>query len=94
MSRYGIRYSIRRTIAGWLVTTPNDGYTFAPSHAAAIEQVAAYEVSRLGGWDWWPRPVPGAVYLVNAHTGATHRFHNHQQAALFLTALQHRKAAA
>lgn len=87
------RYRIRRTIVGWMVQTANGGYAFANSHAAAIEQVARFEVVRLGGWEWSPYTTGGRFVLVNSHTGAKHRFRNHQQAAVFLHALQQARKA-
>ena len=81
-------YRIRRTLMGWMVTTGGGGYAFADSHAAAIERAAEFEVAHLGGWEWYRYQSPaGRVFLLNAHTGQTRTFHNHQQAALFLHAL-------
>ena len=87
-------YVIRRTLAGWMVTsTATDAYVFTPTHAAAIEAVAKYELARLGGWEWWPYITPDAVALINSHTGQTRRFRNHQQAAVFLAALHNARKA-
>lgn len=87
-------YKIRRTIAGWQVTVRRSGgYTFTTSLAEAVEAVAAYELARLAAFAWTVHHAPGGgLYLVRTWNGETKHFHSTEAAAIFLAALNTKKA--